>query len=232
LRDFRLALRYLLAAVLGTAPRVLGTVREAEQEEQACRIGIRQTGMTSIIDAFDFARQAREASGSMPLVRFQRAAEDLPMQPRDSSGDVRWSVRGEMGKHGGRQGEMLLHLHIQANPVVICQRCMQAFAYPIDFAVSLHLVKSEAQLDVNYGDDTADDSDGGLDDEPDAPEKVVGSRRFDLLAQIEDELILSIPYVPRHEVCPGPPAKTDAGEPVTVERPSPFAVLEKLKQKV
>jgi uncharacterized protein len=192
--------------------------------------------MTSIIDAFDFARQGREASGSMPLVRFSRAAEGLPMQPRDPSGDVRWSVRGEMGKHGGRQGEMLLHLHIQANPVVICQRCMEPFAYPIDVAVSLHLVKSEAQLDVNYGDDTSDEqddeSDGESNEEPDAPEKIVGSRRFDLLAQVEDELILSIPYVPRHEVCPGAPAKTDAGEPIPVKRPSPFAVLEKLKQKV
>ena len=37
---------------------------------------------------------------------------------------------------------------------------------------------------------------------PDQPEKVVGAHHFDLLAQIEDELILSVPYVPKHDVCP------------------------------
>jgi len=59
---------------------------------------------------------------------------------------------------------------------------------------------------------------------------VLGSHRFDVLSQVEDELILSIPYVPKHVVCPGAPAKTEAGDAGPDKRPSPFAVLEKLKQ--
>jgi uncharacterized protein len=141
-------------------------------------------------------------------------------------------VRGETG----RQGEPMLHLHVQAGPVLICQRCMEPFVHPVDARVSLHLVKTEAELDDGL-DDAAQDMSG--DDDAagieDAPEKVLGSRHFDLLAQVEDELILNIPYVPRHETCPGAPLKTSAGKPAgeadAEKRPSPFAVLEKLKQK-
>ncbi|ANN66215.1 YceD family protein [Bordetella bronchialis] len=184
-----------------------------------------------IIDAFEFARLGKEASGSLPLARFGRAAQGLPLQPRDETGLVHWSVRGETGK----QGEPLLHLHVRATPLLVCQRCMEPFVYPIDAHASLHLVKSEAELDDGL-DDGHGMGDGGVEAAiDDAPEKVVGSRRFDLLEQIEDELILNIPYVPRHEVCPGAPLKTRAGDPGdgadAEKRPSPFAVLEKLKQK-
>jgi uncharacterized protein len=185
---------------------------------------------TGIIDAFDFARQGKEISGSLPLVRFARATEGLPPQPRDASGEVQWSARGDTGRHG----EPLLHLHVRAGPVVLCQRCMEPFVYPIDAEVSLHLVKSETEIDAGLG-DAAQDADDDVAGTDDAPEKVLGSRHFDLLAHIEDELILNIPYVPRHDVCPGAPLKTDAGAPAdegdAEKRPSPFAVLEKLKQK-
>ncbi|OZI63252.1 hypothetical protein CAL28_09060 [Bordetella genomosp. 11] len=154
----------------------------------------------------------------------------LPLQPRDETGEVRWAVRGETG----RLGEPLLHLHVQAAPVLVCQRCMEPFAYPIDAHVSLHLVKSEAELDDGL-DEVAQDADDDADDIESGPEKVVGSRHFDLLEQVEDELILNIPYVPRHDVCPDTPLKTSAGQPAdgadAGKRPSPFAVLEKLKQK-
>ncbi|ARP87349.1 YceD family protein [Bordetella genomosp. 9] len=181
-----------------------------------------------IIDAFEFARLGKETSGSVPLVRLARAVDGLPSQPAGEPGEVRWSVRGETG----RQGEPLLHLRVQANPVLICQRCMEPFAHPIDAQVSLQLVQSEADLD-DAGEAARDDD--GEDVIDDAPEKVVGSRHFDLLEQVEDELILNIPYVPRHDVCPGGPLKTSAGDPAdgtdADKRPSPFAVLEKLKQK-
>lgn len=59
---------------------------------------------------------------------------------------------------------------------------------------------------------------------------------FDLLALLEDELLMAIPLVPMHEECPVNPAFS-AGEevqvmadPVEGSKPNPFAVLAKLKQ--
>ncbi len=192
------------------------------------------------IDAFAFARMRKTAQGSIALVRLARVVDGLPEQPAGEAGLVTWSVQGDEGKTGLVMGQPLLRLHVQANPVVICQRCNAPFAYPIDSEVVLQLVKSEDDLDDGYsvaeqgdGDDDEDDDGVGRDSVASLPEKVVGSHHFDLLAQIEDELILSIPYVPKHDVCPGAQAKASEAleEEPAVKRPSPFAVLEQLKHK-
>jgi uncharacterized protein len=193
------------------------------------------------IDAFAFARLGKEEQGSIALLRLARAAEGLPEQPLGEAGLVTWSVRGEEGKTGLLLGQPLLHLHVQANPVLICQRCNAPFAYPVDSEVLLQLVKSEDDLDDGFSvaeqddgyDEDEDDEGEGRDFAARTPEKVVGSHHFDLLAQVEDELILSIPYVPKHDVCPGAQAKISdvSEEEPAVKRPSPFAVREQLKHK-
>ena len=89
-----------------------------------------------------------------------------------------------------------------------------------------------------------------LDD--DEVEVIVGSRQFDLVELIEEELLLALPLVPKHDVCPtvheslvsgvdGSLAseldETEAeGSPESVRlddgmvKPNPFAVLSSLKQ--
>lgn len=192
------------------------------------------------IDAFAFARLGKSAHGTIALVRLARVVDGLPEQPLGEAGLVTWSVQGEEGKTGLLMGQPILRLHVQANPVVVCQRCNAPFAYPVDSEVVLQLVKSEDDLDDDHsfadqGDDDDDEDDEGVgrDSVSHLPEKVVGSHHFDLLAQIEDELILSIPYVPKHDVCPGAQAKASEApeEEPAVKRPSPFAVLEQLKHK-
>ncbi|CAM4373116.1 YceD family protein [Bordetella muralis] len=185
----------------------------------------------TVIDAFALARQGDFVQGEIPLVRLARAVEGLPEQPSGEAGLVRWSVQGEIGKGvigtSFASGQPLLRLRVQAHPVLICQRCNAPFAFAVDSQAVLQLVKSEDELDDDLSFDAQD---------PDVadslPEKVVGSHRFDLLAQVEDELILSIPYVPKHPVCPGAQAKDgDAQQAPATQRPSPFAVLEQLKRK-
>ena len=58
--------------------------------------------------------------------------------------------------------------------------------------------------------------------------------RLDLLLLVEDELILELPLVPRHEgVCPEPlpfPDVADAAEEPADARPNPFAALAALRK--
>ena len=58
--------------------------------------------------------------------------------------------------------------------------------------------------------------------------------QFDLLAVLEDELLMALPLVPMHEQCPVAPTLS-AGEADIVsesaEKPNPFAVLGQLKKK-
>ena len=194
------------------------------------------------IDAFALAKKGGLVSGEVALVRFLRLCEGLPEQ----HGLAVWQVQGSIGLGTGKTGvisdQPLLHLHVRADLTLDCQRCGQPFTFPVDTQSTLQLVESEAELDDELGlmqedEDSSFDDEGENDEdvaaEPPAgyPEKVVGSRHFDLLAQVEDELILSVPYVPRHEVCPGAQASAEAAEEPAERRPSPFAVLEQLKRK-
>ena len=58
------------------------------------------------------------------------------------------------------------------------------------------------------------------------------SREFDLHGLIEDELLMSLPVVPRHGVCPEPvPMKVadEDFEAASAEKPNPFAALAGLR---
>ena len=62
------------------------------------------------------------------------------------------------------------------------------------------------------------------------------SRSVDLLELVEDELILALPIVPRHETCPEPlvvskEASAHIKEEGPGERDHPFAVLAQLKKR-
>jgi uncharacterized protein len=194
------------------------------------------------IDVFALANKGGLVEGETALVRFLRLCEGLPEQ----SGLVAWQVQGSVGQGTGKTGviagQPLLHLHVRADLLLDCQRCGQPFAFPVDARAALQLVESEADLDDELGvlqeededsfsDEEGDDENAAADPSAGYPEKVVGSRHFDLLAQVEDELILNVPYVPRHEICPGAQASAAAEHEPAERRPSPFSVLEQLKRK-
>ena len=178
--------------------------------------------MQHVVDAYAFARHGDQRSGSVELEDLARAVDDLPEQPEGEAGMVHWSVRGERDS----VGLFYLRLQVRANPVLECQRCMQLFNYPIDSEVVLQLVNSPDKLEVDVSDEEELDEN--------APEKVLGTQRFNLLEQVEDELVLCIPYVPKHDSCvdvaslaPQPDAEFEESQ----ARPSPFAGLARLKDK-
>jgi uncharacterized protein len=70
-----------------------------------------------------------------------------------------------------------------------------------------------------------------LDDEAEE-DVLVLSNEFDLATLIEDELLMALPLVPRHETCPVEVklAVADADfEAASAEKPSPFAALASLR---
>ena len=205
-------------------------------------MGARNLADPRNIDVFALAKNGSLMEGETALVRFLRLCEDLPEQ----NGLAVWQVQGSIGQGTGKtgviSGQPLLHLHVRADLLLDCQRCGQPFAFPVDAQAVLQLVESEADLDDDLSvlqeeddedsfSDNEDDENAAADPSAGYPEKVVGSRHFDLLAQVEDELILNVPYVPRHDVCPGAQASAAAEQEPVERRPSPFAVLGQLKRK-
>ncbi len=168
------------------------------------------------VDTFELTRSELRVAGQTPIAQFERLGWDLPEQD-DSLVD--WSVQGERDAFG----QFFVRVTVKAAPTLECQRCLLPFKWPVDTSNRLQVVNTEAALE----------SDSAQDEESeDAIERIVGSRRFDVLALIEDEIILSLPYVPKHDVCPSASEHlVSQDEPEADEvRPSPFAVLGQLKK--
>jgi uncharacterized protein len=168
----------------------------------------------SLTDIFEFARLGREAHGEEPIIQFERLIDGVADEVGAQRGMVRWRVSGRPDA----QGRLFLHVQAHAAPTLVCQRCLQPVVVNVEADNLLQVVRSQ-----EHPDDA---------DDPDAPESIVGSARFDLLGLVEDELILAMPYVPLHEICAAP---TGSGSPppkpeAEAVRPSPFAALGQLKK--
>jgi len=167
----------------------------------------------SQVDVWELARLRRELQGEAPVSDFARLLSGLPGQAHRK---VSWSLAGEADTLGRRY----LLLRAQAVVSLECQRCLGLFDLPLRVESRLRLVETEGELEAEEN----------MEEDPDAPDRVLGSTRFDVLSLVEDELILALPYVPKHEVCPSPPDALETGEGGDTRRPSPFAVLAELKK--
>ena len=99
-----------------------------------------------------------------------------------------------------------------------CQRCLQPMAEPLAVDTRIRFVRGEAQAEALDGEEDYD--------------VLALARSLDLRALVEDELLLALPIVPRHEVCPQPlavAAEPDADE--AAPRENPFAALAALSGK-
>jgi uncharacterized protein len=168
------------------------------------------------LDPRAFAQSAGQRSGNDSLTRYKRIAQDCVHHGQGAT--VAWSARGEMRSDPLGHEEIWLHLHADTSAPMICQRCLEA----VDIA--LHVDRSFRFV--------ADEETAAAQDDDVPEDLLVLSGEFDLQQLIEDELVLELPLIPRHEVCPTqPPASaSDSDFGIAVAgRPNPFAVLAQLK---
>lgn len=164
--------------------------------------------LPEFIDPLALADKGRQFKGSLPLSKMTRLQDVL----LDGQGEVGFVLRfGKDGKVATVTGVVEAELKLQ------CQCCLGAILWPVDCKVSLGLVKSIAEADLL----------------PESYEPLLLEGDTLPLADIvQEELLLALPAVPRHEVCePAAQARQEQPKaPETPARPNPFAVLAKLKQ--
>ncbi|MDH4393933.1 MAG: DUF177 domain-containing protein [Aquabacterium sp.] len=170
------------------------------------------------LDVAAFIADAAQLSGDWPGASLQRLA-DLQAAPQDTPlAAVAWQALGQRLPVAAGDAELWLHLHASAQVWLTCQRCLQPFTVPLDIDQRLRFVRGEAQAEA-------------LDAE--IEEDVLAlSKSLDLRDLVEDELLLALPIVPRHDACPQPlPVPLgEAPAPEDVpERENPFAALQRLK---
>jgi uncharacterized protein len=163
---------------------------------------------------FDVAAAAAGAAstaGEWPLAALPRLASACLPGSAEAHPPVRWQATGSRAALAGAGVRPALRVVAEATVDLECQRCLQ----PMDVALGVDrrffFVESEEQA-------------AALDAE--SEEDVLGLEPvLDLRQLVEDELLLALPLVPRHEVCPEPLPVRDDEAPVE----HPFAALAALK---
>lgn len=164
-----------------------------------------------LINSIEFARDGRELTGQIAVSAMTRLHDVVLVGEGNSRGQMSVAVRGELDA----ERKHWLHLAIQGELTVTCQRCLQALIEPVSIESHVRLIRPGEPW-------PEDELDDGSDEEPD--DAIEAGDALELLALVEDEIILVLPYAPTHAACELPAA---GGLNTKV---SPFAALEVLKQ--
>lgn len=150
-----------------------------------------------------------------------RLEADLTINDR-----VDWQATGELVESATESSKIKpqVWLHVTARTTLpqTCQRCLAEVDTLLEVNRSYRFVADEATAEAQ--DDACEE------------DLLAISREFNLLELIEDELLMALPLVPMHEICPIQPkmAVADAdfegdAEAVGAGKPNPFAALASLK---
>ncbi|MEY4564096.1 MAG: hypothetical protein RLZZ618_3373 [Pseudomonadota bacterium] len=167
------------------------------------------------LDVEAFAKDGATLQGQWPLSRLPRLDESVLRDATGHHEDVSWRVEGERREVRGGPTQTWLHVASGAKVMLECQRCLKPVMAPVAIERSFMFVHGEAaaaELDIDSEDDV-----------------LAFSRSLDVAELIEDELLLALPLVPRHEVCPEPLVASTAELPPD-DTPHPFAALAALKK--
>lgn len=185
------------------------------------------------LDIYEFAESGRQAAGALRVSQMPRMLAEVLAEAPERDTVFTWQGEGstqpELQDDGTDAPQPYLRLAVHGSMWLMCQRCLQPYSQHLDVDATYRIVATEEEADEYPLDD-------------DEVEVIVGSRQFNLVDLIEEELLLSLPLVPKHNVCPevhessllagGEGEAAEGGEQEAeqdVVKPNPFAVLEKLK---
>ncbi len=177
------------------------------------------------LDVKALARAGETLSGQTPVAQRERLqAERAPAAPGGPSGQeplIDWSIRGEWRERLGASPQVWMHVNARLVLPLVCQRCLG----PVDCLLTV-------ERSFRF---VADEATAEREDENAEEDVLVHSPGFDALELMDDELLMALPLVPRHEPdCPVPVrlAVKDAAfdDGAGLERPHPFAALARLKK--
>jgi uncharacterized protein len=144
-------------------------------------------------DVFEFARSGRQAAGAVRVSQLPRMLNEVPADAPDRDTLFTWQIEGstqpELQDDGTEAAQPYLRLALHGAAWLECQRCLAPYAQVFDVDAAYRLVATETEAAAFPLDE-------------DEIEVIVGSNQFDLVELIEEELLLSLPLVPKHDVCP------------------------------
>ena len=169
------------------------------------------------LDVKAFAQAGAKLAGHDSLLKYERLALEAKGLHPDLLVD--WQAEGELRTALGGMSQVWLRLKVRASFPMECQRCLTPVDIPLEVDRAFRFVADEATAEA-------------LDDESEE-DLLAMSREFDLRELIEDELLMALPVVPKHDECPTavPLASSDDDfEEASAVKPNPFAALAGLRK--
>jgi uncharacterized protein len=136
----------------------------------------RERAASGRVDAFRLARERGYVEGSIDPHRLARVADLLTEGPAA----IAWRVEGS----ADASGRPALAIVLKGAVALTCQRCLADLEWPIDQRTDVLLARDAREL-------------AALDSESSA-EVVLAEGPLDPLTLVEDELVLALPFAPRH----------------------------------
>lgn len=156
-----------------------------------------------VINSTEFARNSESLRGGVQVESLGRLQDLLFL----NSGTLEYALTGRHDK----DGKLFLNCVITGVLQLRCQRCLGALPYPVRLDSELELVESDPDLSA----------------EDELTDAIKADPNMDVLALIEDEVLLDLPMAPMHspEDCQ---ASKDFGQTKTVKQ-NAFSALAALK---
>ena len=159
-----------------------------------------------VINNIEFARKALELHDRIAVSQFSRLQDLL----NSADGMLDCWLKGSVNA----AGKATLALQVRGEVQLQCQRCMEPFVFSLDIDETYVIVTDEAMIPISIEDEATAEEDF-----------IVADAQMRVLDLIEDEVLLALPYAPKHDdaIC-GADETMDG-----LKKPSPFAVLQGLK---
>ena len=157
-----------------------------------------------IINSLEFARKSLEIRDTIAHSDLLRAKDLVTPE----TGILNWRLSGDISA----DKKARLHLAITGNVGVPCQRCLEPMMMALNVSSDFILVKDESEIPPE--EDDIEDHD-----------YLVSEAEMDVLQLVEDEILLALPYAPKHEIkdCA---VNAEVNE---LKAPNPFAALRDFK---
>jgi uncharacterized protein len=165
------------------------------------------------------APQSYQGAGFLAISDMPRLAEEASsINPGDG---FEWQMKTHFEDSPGCEPRQILELALKGRLHLICQRCLQDCALDLDEKRRFVLLASEAEADEYPMEDEGQDP-------------LVASQHFNLLETIEDEVLLSLPLIPKHPEGFCEPHSSvfglEEGDEGVDELENPFNILKNIKK--
>ncbi len=165
------------------------------------------------IDSLEFAGNGGQITAQVPFAALARLQDVLD----NPQGILHYTLQGGMDK----QGRPLLNVSITGDCQLRCQRCLSGMDYTIQIAARLLLCDQDALDQL--------DSEGHVAGHPEEEgdfDGILAEAHLDVLALLEEEILLGLPIAPKHQAGA---CQVAEGKNRQQDDQHPFALLEKLK---